>query len=176
MADARIRYGLFARIIHWLTVLMVFTMVPAGIVMTKIGSGPLQNQLFHYHRSMGFVLLVVTLIRLIYRLRVQPPPLPAEIPLFQRIAAKGTHVFFYGFLIINPLVGWVATSAWGAAIPIFGLFTLPAIVAKDRALSEQLFAVHEVLGILFVLCIFLHVGAALYHGLIKKDGVLSRML
>ena len=100
----------------------------------------------------------------------------AEIPLWQRMAAKATHVFIYGFLILNPFVGWVATSAYGAKISVFGLFTMPVIVAKDRALADQLFGVHMVLGILFTATVALHVAAALYHGIVRRDGVLQRML
>ncbi len=171
-----VRYSLFGRTLHWITALLVFTMVPAGITMIRIGGGPLQNWLFDFHRSVGVVLMVLTLVRLVYRLAKPPAPLPVSVPLWQRMAAKAAHVFLYGFLIINPFVGWVATSAYGAAISVFGLFTMPAIVAKDRALADQLFTVHEVLGILFVLTVLAHVGAALFHGFVKKDGVLQRML
>lgn len=171
-----VRYSLFARAMHWITVLLVFAMVPAGIVMIRIDGGDLQNRLFDFHRSVGFVLLVLTLIRLGYRLATPPAPLPDSIPLWQRLAAKVTHAFLYGFLIVNPFIGWVATSAFGAAIPVFGLFTLPAIVAKDRTLADQLFQVHMALGILFVAAVLLHAGAALYHGLVRRDGVLQRIL
>lgn len=170
------RYSLVARILHWTTVLLVLAMVPAGIAMTRIGGGSLQNGLFDFHRSVGVVLMLLTLIRLAYRLLNQPAPLPDDLPLSQRLAAKATHVFIYGFLIINPFVGWVATSAYGAAISVFGLFTMPIVVAKDRDLASQLFLVHEVLGIMFVAAVALHIGAALYHGFVRRDGILQRML
>ena len=66
MAEVNDRYSLAARTIHWLTVLMVFAMVPAGLTMIRIGGGPLQNQLFDFHRSVGVVLMVLTLIWLAY--------------------------------------------------------------------------------------------------------------
>ncbi|MEP0455200.1 MAG: cytochrome b/b6 domain-containing protein, partial [Roseibium sp.] len=65
---------------------------------------------------------------------------------------------------------------YGAAIEVFGLFTLPALVAKDRALADQLFPIHEVLGLAFAVVVTVHIGAALFHGMIKRDGVLQRML
>lgn len=170
------RYNLVARVLHWTTVLLVLAMVPAGISMTRIGGGSLQNWLFDFHRSVGVVLMILTLVRLAYRLFNRPHPLPDELPPWQRMAAKATHVFIYGFLIVNPFVGWLATSAYGAAISVFGLFTMPIIVAKDRELASQLFLVHEVLGIMFVTAVALHIGAALYHGFVRKDGILQRML
>ncbi|MBD8878429.1 cytochrome b [Roseibium polysiphoniae] len=176
MARSDTRYSALARLFHWLTVVLVLTMVPAGIVMIRIDGGSLQNTLFDYHRSVGFVLLVLTLVRLVFRFGSHPAPLPEAIPLWQRMAARATHAFLYIFLILNPLVGWVATSAYGAAIEVFGLFTLPALVAKDRALADQLFPIHEVLGLAFVAVVTVHIGAALFHGLIKRDGVLQRML
>lgn len=176
MANVEGRYSLVARAIHWLTAIMVLTMVPAGLIMIRIDGGQLQNQLFDYHRSVGVVLMILTVIRLAYRLTHKPAPLPADIPMWQRTSAKVTHVFIYAFLLVNPFIGWVATSAYPAKITVFGLFTMPAIVSKDRALSEQLFTVHEVLGIMFTLAVLLHIGAALFHGFIRKDGVLQRMM
>jgi len=176
MGEVNERYSLFARSIHWLTALLVLTMVPAGLVMIRIDGGPLQNQLFDYHRSVGVTLMVLTLIRLIYRLTHKPAPLPDSMPGWQKLAAKTTHVFLYGFLLVNPFIGWVATSAYGAAISVFGLFTMPAIVAKDRALADQLFQVHLALGLMFTAAVLLHIAAALYHGLIRRDGVLNRMI
>lgn len=176
MADRDGRYGLTARIIHWLTAILVLAMVPAGLTMIRIDSGPLQNQLFDFHRSVGVVLMVLTVIRLGYRLTHKPAPLPDEMPLWQQYAAKTTHAFLYAFLLVNPFIGWVATSAFGAPISVFGLFTMPAIVEKNRELSEQLFTVHETLGLLFTAAVLMHIAAALYHGIIRRDGVLSRMI
>ena len=176
MSESSGRYSLFARSIHWLTAFLVLTMVPAGLIMIRIGGGPLQNQLFDFHRSVGVVLMALTVIRLIYRLSHKPAPLPDDIPVWQRFASSVTHWFLYGFLIVNPFIGWVATSAYGAAISVFGIFTMPAIVAKDRELASQLFTVHEVLGLLFTAAVFMHIAAALYHGVVKRDGVLNRMI
>lgn len=176
MAEVNERYSLVARSIHWLTALMVLTMVPAGLVMIRIEGGALQNQLFDFHRSVGIVLMILTVFRLAYRLTHRPAPLPDSMPGWQKLAASATHIFLYGFLLVNPFLGWVATSAYGARISVFGLFTMPEIVAKDRVLSEQLFQVHLVLGLLFTAAVLMHIGAALYHGIIRRDGVLSRMV
>lgn len=168
-------YSVTARIIHWITAAGVLTMVPAGIVMVNIGSGALQNTLFDFHRSMGVVLFVITAVRLMYRFVVPPPPLPSSLPIWQRTLAQSTQGLLYLILLINPLVGWVATSAFGAPISVFNLFVLPPIVAKDQALSEVLFSFHTALGILMAVAIVLHIAGALYHWLIAKDGVFQRM-
>ncbi len=171
------RYSLFARAIHWLTALMVLTMVPAGLIMVRIGRGhPVHDQLFGFHSSVGIVLMALTLARLAHRLHKPPAALPCDMPVWQRVAARATHMSLYGFLIVNPFIGWIMISAFGGTISVFGLLTLPAIVARDRALGAQLASAHEVFGLVFAAIIVLHIAAALHHGLVRKDGVLNRML
>lgn len=168
-------YSMTARSFHWITAALVLTMVPAGFIMGLVGQGPLQDQLFHFHRGVGVVLAVLTLARLIYRLANPPPPLPA-LPGWQIMVSKAVHWAFYGLLLINPLVGWVGTSAYGAAIEVFGLFTVPAIIAQDKKLAEQIFEVHEAIGIAMAVLIAVHIAAALYHHFGRRDEVLRRML
>ncbi|ADZ72343.1 cytochrome b [Polymorphum gilvum] len=176
MVASAFRYDAVARLFHWVTVVLVLAMVPAGIAMTRIGPGSLQNTLFDFHRSVGVLLLVLTLLRLVWRLTRRPAPLPPSVPAVQRLAAAAVHGALYLILIFNPLLGWIATSAYGAPIPVFGLFTLPPLIAQDRPLSESLFAAHMALGILFTAAIIVHFAAAVYHGAVKRDGVMSRML
>ena len=86
------------------------------------------------------------------------------------------HLALYGLLIAQPIIGWFATSAYGAQISFFGLFTLPALVEKDESLSKPLFQVHELIGFIIAGLLVMHIGAALYHYFIRRDGVLQRML
>ncbi|MEP3279749.1 MAG: cytochrome b [Stappiaceae bacterium] len=175
MSDTSVAYTGTARFFHWLTVLCVLTMIPAGLLMLRIGSGSLQNFLFDFHRSMGVVLFVITAFRLAYRITHKPAPLPADIPALQKGAAHLVHVILYGFLLINPLIGWIGTSAYGAAIKVFGLFTLPPIIAKDKAFATTVLEVHQVMGWIFTAAVVVHIAAALFHHFIKHDGILLRM-
>jgi cytochrome b561 len=94
----------------------------------------------------------------------------------QRVASHLVHIALYVLVTAQALIGWIATSAYGAAISFFGLFTVPAIVGKDQSLATPLFTAHEVLGFGIAGLLFLHIGAALFHYFIRKDGVLQRML
>ncbi len=105
-----------ARVLHWFTAVLVLITIPAGIAMANIGAGPLQNFLFDLHRSIGVLLIPVILLRLAYRLHDAPPPLPADIPAIQQFAASSVHVALYALLIVQPIVGWVGTSAFRAPI------------------------------------------------------------
>jgi cytochrome b561 len=168
-------YSGTARVLHWFTAVLVLTMIPAGITMVNIGPGPLQNTLFDLHRSIGVLLVLVILLRLAYRLNHPPPPLPADIPAIQQFAASFVHLALYTLLIVQPIVGWIGTSAFRAPINVFWLFQLPPIWPEDRAFSDQVFVVHRAIGYLIVLLLCAHIGAALFHHFVRRDRVLLRM-
>jgi cytochrome b561 len=168
-------YSPTARVLHWFTAVLVLIMIPAGFIMANIGAGPLQDFLFNLHRSFGVLLMPVILVRLAYRLGHPPPPLPPTVEPLQQLAAHVVHMALYTLLIVQPIVGWIGTSAFRAPIPVFGLFELPPIWPEDRAFSDQLFVVHRVIGILIALLLVAHIGAALFHHFIRRDQVLLRM-
>ena len=99
-----------------------------------------------------------------------------DTPYLQRLAAAGTHWALYALLLAQPIIGWIATSAYPAPIPVFGLFELPPLSSANRALSDRLFALHAGCGIAIAGIVALHVGAACHHHFVRKDRVLLRML
>lgn len=169
-------YTLTARVLHWLIALLVLTMIPIGIAMTQVDFGEAQDTLYNLHRSIGAMLLPLMAFRLYWRVTHPVPPLPADISAIQQFAAHATHWALYALLIVQPIVGWIATSAYRAPIQVFWLFELPPIWPVDRAFSETLFAVHRLLGILVAAMLLAHIGAALFHHFVRKDGVLTRMV
>jgi len=162
--------------LHWTTAALVLFMVPAGILMVRLPEGDLQNLLFNLHRSTGVVIFPLVLVRLLYRWRHPPPPLPEDLMAVQKLAAHLTHYALYALLLLNPLLGWWATSAYGAAIEVFWLFELPPIVAQNKPLSETLLMFHRLVGLTIALLIAMHIGAALFHHFIRRDNLLLRML
>ncbi len=122
------------------------------------------------------MLLPLVVVRLIYRLMHPPLPLPADISTLQQFAAHATHWMLYGLLIAQPIIGLIATSAYPAPIPVFGLFELPPVWPENRALSERLFALHRFLGIAIGVVASMHIAAALHHHFLRKDRVLMRMI
>src|SRR5262249_19245669 len=114
--------------------------------------------------------------RLFYRVAHTPPPLPADILWIQRLAAHATHWALYILLIVQAVIGWVATSAYRAPILVFWLFELPPIWPVDQPFAERLFRFHKLIGMAIALLICAHVGAALFHHFIRKDRVLMRMV
>ncbi|MSO72299.1 MAG: cytochrome b [Rhodospirillaceae bacterium] len=176
MTEKFLHYRAPAQILHWLTALVVVCGVTFGVGMLNASPGALQNRLFDLHRSCGALILALTGLRLLWRLYTPPPPLIAGMPAWQERAARITHAALYILLFTVPLVGWAGTSAFGAPIPVFGLFELPMILEKDKAVADVLLPLHGGLALTLCALLLLHIGAALHHHFIRKDNTLRRML
>jgi cytochrome b561 len=169
-------YTLTARVLHWIIAVLVLLMIPGGFIIANEWGGPAQTFLYNLHKSIGATLIPLVVIRLLFRLGNPPPPLPNDIPAVQKLAAHATHWALYALILAQPLVGYIMTSAYPAPVPFFGLFNLPAFWPANRALSEQLSAVHLYLGLAIATVAAVHIGAALFHHFVRKDRVLMRMV
>jgi cytochrome b561 len=169
-------YTVTARVLHWVTALVIALMIPLGVILGNDLGGSLQDSLYELHESLGALLIPIVLMRLLQRLKNPPLPLPQDIPALQRFAAHVTHLGLYMLLVTQPLVGWIALSASGAPITVLGLLSLPPIVSENRAFSEQVFALHGLIGLLIAGLVTAHIGAAVYHHVVRKDRILMRMI
>ena len=168
-------YTTTARTLHWLTAALVLVIIPVGIAMNYV-EGPAQDILFHIHRSLGVTLIPIILYRFFYRLTHKPLPLPADIDAMQRFAAEAVHWLLYVLLLVQPVIGWIATSAYRAPVLYFWTFNLPPVWPENRAFSEQLFVVHKWFGYAIALLLCAHIAGALFHYFVRKDRVLHRMI
>ena len=169
------RYTLVQKVLHWIIALAVIGALGAGAALDWLGNGALKNQMYALHKATGMLILGLMIARVAVRLVFGAPPLPPEVPAWQRMAASASHFLLYALILAMPVVGWAATSAFPAPIPFFGLFDVPPLIGADRDLSKQLFRIHGVMGKAILALVLIHIGAALHHGLIEKDGVLRRM-
>lgn len=176
MSDAVVRYRAPAQLLHWVTAVAVIAGVSLGFAMLNVAPGPLQNDLFNLHRSFGALILALTGLRLLWRLYAPPPPMVAGLPAWQARIAAITHILLYVLLFAVPLVGWAGTSAFGARIPVFGLFELPMILEKNEGLADILLPLHVALALSLCGLVIMHIGAALHHHFVRKDNTLRRML
>ena len=140
------------------------------------GAGRRRTFLYNLHKSIGATLIPLVIIRLHLPADHPPPPLPDDIPAIQKFAAHATHWALYVLILVQPIVGYIMTSAYPAPVPFFGLFNLPPIWPEDRALSEQLSVVHLYIGIAIAVVAAMHIGAALFHHFVRKDRILMRMV
>jgi len=170
------RYSGFARLMHWLVAVMIFGSIAAGLIMVNLKPGDLQNQLYSTHKAFGIVILAFVAVRVLYRLiNGAPRPEPSLSPL-KRFVSQATHYALYALLIAMPILGWAGTSAFGAPVPIFGLFDMPPLIAKDQELAKQIFQWHKLGAYTMAALVIIHAGAALHHHFVLKDNVLRRML
>jgi cytochrome b561 len=169
-------YPATSKLLHWLVAACVLVTVPVAIVMDRIGQGPTQDSLYNLHKSLGVLILVLMVLRLINRLVAGALAPEAEIEPWQRAVSSIVHTSLYVLLLAMPIVGYIANSAYGASTPFFGLFELPSIVGKNEELATRLFTLHRWVGWLVILLVLMHISAALYHHFIRRDAVLKRML
>ena len=151
-------YTLTARILHWGMATLIFAMIPLGVVIANGWGGRFLEALYDLHKSVGALLFVLALVRLAYRLVKAPLPLPNDIPRLQRTVAHLTHLGLYALQLAQPIVGWMASSAYGAPIVVFGWFELPPAFPKNLKIAELLFSLHGLIGMAIDGLVAMHVG------------------
>ncbi|GEQ99830.1 cytochrome b [Iodidimonas gelatinilytica] len=179
ISNSQTRWGLVSIGFHWIVALLVIAMWGLGYSMSHLVSD-LQTKftLFQLHKSIGFTVFWLALLRLVWRVMTPGPMLPGGLTPVERDLAHLTHWGLYGLLLLMPLAGWVSTDTSELGIPtrIFKLFTLPTIFGPNDALHELSEEMHEVMAWALVALLVLHIGAALKHHFILKDDILRRML
>lgn len=170
------RYDPIARTLHWLTVLLIVAEYAIGVTMPEIHRHTKVGTLIAVHLALGSGILLIVALRIAWRLTHRAPP-PPPLPGWQRYVAGCTHFALYAALLLTPLAGCATASAHGWPVRAFGVLPLPALLTHPRQLPPWFWGVHVFLvwWVLFNL-IVLHVAAALYHRIIKRDSILGRML
>lgn len=166
-------FNLPARLLHWTMAVMILAMLFVGV--TMVASVQLRPMLVDLHRPLGIAIGVLALLRLYNRLRHRPPPLPADLPAWQVFAAKASHWLLYGLMLTMPLVGWAMLSAGGYPIVLWDGVHLPPIAPHTPAAYAALRGAHSLLAYLLFATVLMHVGAALFHLWVRRDGVFQSM-
>jgi cytochrome b561 len=169
-------YPASSKLLHWLVAICVLTTAPVAIAMVSIGKGSTQDALYNFHKSLGLLILLLMILRLVNRLALGAPLPDPEIEAWQKTVSAIVHTSLYVLLIAMPIVGYIANAASDTETPFFGLFTVPPILGTHEELSKQLFTIHRWVGFLVIILALTHIGAALYHYFIRHDHVLQRML
>lgn len=169
-------WGIVSQSVHWLTVVMVLAAVMIALVMVELPLGVRKLELYALHKSIGVLILALTAVRLTWRVSGPRPTVLGPSRPYERILAHLVHAAFYIVLIALPLSGWLMSSAANFSVSVFGLFTLPDLVAPDKELEETLEDLHGwlawSLGGLFVL----HVAGAVKHHFVLGNDTLRRMV
>jgi cytochrome b561 len=173
MMRSRPQFTPLQRALHWLMAICILCMLFIGVGMVSTIE-PVYLTLVSIHKPLGVVILLLALLRVAVRLRAGAPPLPAGMPEPMKLAAHLSHLAFYVLMIAVPLIGWAMLSAADYPVIVAGM-TLPRIVPIDASLHSTLWNAHRFLALCFFALILLHFAAALYHALVRRDGVFESM-
>jgi cytochrome b561 len=174
MISAGQRFTPLQRLLHWLMAVCILAMLFIGVGMVSTVK-PKYLTLVSIHKPLGIAILVLALVRLAVRLRYGAPSLPADLPEPMKLAAQLSHYALYVLMIAMPLIGWGMLSAAAYPVMLFGGVRLPAILPQSDAFHALLWSAHFYLAFVFFAVILLHVAAALFHALIRRDGVFDAM-
>jgi cytochrome b561 len=170
----RQRFTPLQRLLHWLMALCILSMLFIGVGMVSTVA-PKYLPLISIHKTLGIAILVLVLIRLAVRLRDGAPKLPADLPEPMKLAAYLSHYLLYALMIGMPLIGWAMLSASAYPVVLLGGVQLPAILPQSDSVRTLLWHAHVYLAFAFFAVILLHVAGALFHALVRRDGVFDAM-
>jgi cytochrome b561 len=161
------------RFFHWLVAAMVLTMLGIGVAM--VASLAEYHGLVSIHRPLGILILILVVIRFVNRQFSTMPPFPPTMSSQERFIAHASEILLYTLLFVQPLVGWGMLSAARYPIVLYGPLHLFPILPHSVMLYAGLRKAHTVLAYLLFLAFIAHFGAVLFHTLILRDRLFSRM-
>ncbi|MBM4222215.1 MAG: cytochrome b [Gammaproteobacteria bacterium] len=170
------KYSLRSRVLHWMIALLAVALLAGGFFGQTI---PIEEKAAFYspHKSVGLTLLALMAFR-IYAIRADGyPELPAQAALWQKTLARGVQYGLYGLLLLQPLSGWVMSSASGHTPVYFGLFAVPFPFIHDApSIAHIARNVHGVCPWLIIMLMVLHITGSIKHYFFDRDNVVQTML
>jgi cytochrome b561 len=179
-------YGSVAMVLHWLIALFIIVNICLGLYFSGLPrSDPNLFVLAQIHKSIGLTVLVLSLLRVLWRLINPVPPLPATMNPALKFLARATQFLLYVLIVAIPLTGWIMVSAsrTGIGTPFFFLFDWPNLpffngldMHARRDAHELWESIHSTLAWSAIVLVPIHVAGALYHQFIRRDAVMKQML
>ena len=170
------RYGTGARIFHWLVVILLVVQIPAGIAMIAPGLAQEKiDALYVVHKGLGAILLLVIVLRILWRITHRAPAMPAHWPPLEKTIAERTHVTIYVVLLVLAVSGYVHVVGGGFPIELLDRLGIPPLIPKMEGVAVIASLVHRYGSFLLIGLVAVHVAEVLRHALVEKDGELRRM-
>lgn len=168
-------YGTVARLLHWTIALMVVVQIVAGVGMTSEPLVGVADPLFVLHKGMGAVLLVLVVVRILWRVTHRPPPFPGFMPTLEQRIASATHAAIYVLLLVMVVSGYVRTIGDGFPIEMLDALGVPPLIPVMPRVAGIMLVVHQFAVVALVALVAVHVSAVLRHHLIDRNPALVRM-
>ena len=170
------RYTTTAITLHWLIALLLLGQFAFGLLLDDIPRGtPARGIYVNLHKSSGILIGLLILLRIAWRLRHKPPPLPATMPAWQRHAARISHIALYLCMVLLPLSGYLASNFSRHGIKFFNLVHWQPWGPDDKTWYALFNQTHHLAALLLAVFVALHLLAVAKHMLIDRDGLLLRM-
>jgi cytochrome b561 len=169
------RWGLVARILHWGMFLLFGVTVFIGFYMVDLPRGFAKYQVYSRHKSLGITLLVLAVMRWLWRLIDTAPGRPV-MPRWQSIMSSAMVAALYVVMLVIPLSGWLYNSAAGFPLQWFGYIHWPALLDANPSIKVIARQVHEAAVYIFMGLLLVHIAAACKHHWVDRDDIMRRML
>jgi cytochrome b561 len=169
-------WGSAAKALHWIAAALILFLLIHGWIMVGL---PREMRFANYgwHASVGYTTLALMIARWLWRWTNAVPALPAGAARWEIIAARAGHAGLYLLIFAASFSGWAMAGTMRRPLDagLLGFIPIPAIVT-DRALKDQLESAHSLMAWTLAALVVVHIAGAFYHQLLKKDGVMQRML
>ncbi|PTW55760.1 cytochrome b561 [Breoghania corrubedonensis] len=177
-------YGLVSIAFHWAMVALILSLFALGLYMTGLPqTDPGTFALYQLHKSLGFTILALVAVRLLWRLSSPAPQLPSGMAMWERAGAHASHFVLYLLMFAIPLSGWLMVSAspWGIPTVLYGVLPVPhlpvpSLLGAKPAAEATMKSVHEILAWSVIVLATFHAAAAIKHHLVTRDDTLRRMI
>lgn len=174
--ETRFRFDRVQRWLHWTMAVLIFVATGLGVAAAYLPTGRQPRQgLLEIHKSLGFTILALVIVRLVWRLFKGEPPYRQPLGMLTRLASRGGHAALYALMIVMPVTGYMFSAAGGYSLPWFGLFQWPRLLPRDTGMAAWGEWLHDRGAWVIVGIVLLHLVAVAWHRWIKRDEVLSRM-
>jgi cytochrome b561 len=168
-------WGSLTKALHWLIVILIINQWVIAERAEEL-KGLAKLQALGWHKSFGMTILMLAIVRLVWRWMNPVPDLTAETKPWERVLARVSHFLLYALIFAMPLTGWMMSSARNFPVSWFKQFQFPDLVAPSDQTFQLMNDLHHLLFSVLVTVALLHVAGALKHHFIDRNDVLKRML
>ncbi len=176
LLNTKENYGLISRLFHWIIAIFIISMLSVGFIMTGIQQFELKMEVYKIHKALGVTLLVLVILRLLWKFNNITPMLPKTTPFWQVIASRMNVLLFYVMMFLMPISGLLMSLLNGHAIDYFGFFKIAPFFSEATLAGSIARQTHIYSSYAFVILLILHIMAAFYHHLVLKDNILWRIV
>ena len=173
--DPRPRHHGLTRFLHWTTAVLLIGAMASVLARDYLDDRSTKALLLSIHQSTGLTLLALTAVRLLWRAYARVGRVHATMGRRQRVAALAGHYLLYFSMLTLTILGWSTANAFGMPLRFLGLLPVPALIARNRDLGDDLQLWHADAAWLLLALVLGHAAAAFWHHYVRRNDVLRSM-